>query len=258
MADTSTTESTCTRLRSNARVLQQASVNHASAGRGAEAVVTQWGSDISLAECVLIERTSAQAVSDRALLRAVDGLIQRIDTDPEQAPTGADLLTRARRSLRNAADPGIQRELGHVWTSLDHLASLAAPQHADLEAAASGRLGGMSPAAFVAARRTQAREAMAAAQNHRIANRSAEGIQSAYESDLAALEAALVESAVAVGDPLLMSVTIRWELASQAIREIPGLPDSVVGAAQRIRSAVADALGPADGVRVLGSLLPLS
>lgn len=98
---------------------------------------------------------------------------------------------------------------------------------------------------------------MDTARHHRIAGRTAEAIQSVYESDLAVLDAALVESAVAVDDPRMLTVTIRWELVSFAIRSIRALPDSVTGAAHAIRRAIGEALGPADGVRVVREFLPV-
>lgn len=245
-------------LAASSEVLHQASIRRAENSDAIQATVLQWGADLYVAEGTLRERTAAGAASDRAFLRAADSMVQRMADDPAPASTAADLLRQARSHLRAAADPGTQREIGRSWSTLDHLAGLAAPGHADLVQAADRRLGGVSPAVFSASRRARARAAMDAAQHHRIGGRTAAGIESAYESDLAVLDGALVDSAVAVGDPLLLSVTIRWELASTAISVIPALPGSVVAAAQRIRRAIVEALGPADGARVAAAFLPLS
>jgi hypothetical protein len=108
---------------------------------------------------------------------------------------------------------------------------------------------------FVAQRRREAAVAMSQAQSARVKGETVAAIQSAYESDFLGLEAYLVESAVAVGDHLLQSVVVRWELASTAVSQLSGLPDGFVLAVQRIRDALGSSLSEADASRLRESLI---
>ena len=54
------------------------------------------------------------------------------------------------------------------------------------------------------------------------AGETSAAIQAAYQGDFTALDAYLVESAVAAGDDALLTVTIRWDLAVQAVSELAG------------------------------------
>ena len=126
----------------------------------------------------------------------------------------------------------------------------------DISAAASARLLGLRPAEFVSRRRSEAAAAMLEAQAHRVRGETSEAIQSAYQSDFTALEAYLVDSAVAVGDDDLLTVTIRWDLAVQSVSEVPGLPDDFSRAVGVIRSAIVAGIGEADGRRLIESLVP--
>lgn len=258
MVARSSRDVTVERLVGHASLLHDASVGRADHGEPEAATVLQWGGDVLIAEATLLDRNAPSAGSVRSFLRSAEGMIQRIPAGDDAAVTAAELVARTRIRIRDAADPGMQRELGRSWSSLDHLEGFTAPTHGDLQQAADARLGSLPPASFVAARRTQARESMRAAQHHRIGGRTSEAIAGVYESDLAALEASLVESAVAVGDPLLLTVTIRWAIVTKAIGSIATLPDSVVGAAQRIRAAIAESLGPADGARTAAGFIPLA
>jgi len=243
------------RLLSDAAVLWTAASAAAERGEAVAAVSLAWGADVRTAEAALVNRQVAS--SSRGFLQAASAVVQRLVGRDDPGGTAADLVAHARDVLREAADPGLQRELAREWPKVDVLGTLPAPLRPDFEDAARSRLGALTPSAFVAARMAQARTAMDAAQHHRIAGRTPEAIQSGYESDLAVLEAYLVESAMAVGDPLLLTVRIRWELAARAISAIPGLPDAPVAAAERIRQAVVRALGPADGERLAHVFLPL-
>jgi len=249
------TDATQDRLLSDAATLWAAASSAAERGEAVNAVTLAWGSDIRTAEAVMVERQKSS--SSRGFLQAASVIVQRLGEQAQSHGSAADLVALAREHLWEAAEPGLQRELSREWQQTTMLADLPAPRHKDFEAAARSRLGSMTPSAFVVARMAQARAAMEAAQHHRIAGSTPEAIQSSYESDLAVLEAYLVESAIAVGDPLLLTVRIRWELAARAISEIPGLPSAPVAAAERIRHSVGQALGPADGERLAHVLLPL-
>lgn len=79
----------------------------------------------------------------------------------------------------------------------------------------------------------------------------------AYAADLYALEAHLVESAVALGDQYLMSVHVRWELVSEAVAMTGELPQDFIPAVHAIRAAIGGAIGEADAKRLEGNLQSL-
>jgi hypothetical protein len=72
-----------------------------------------------------------------------------------------------------------------------------------------------------------------------------------------ALEAYLVESAVAAGDALLLTVTIRWELAVVALAGMAGLPEGFLAAVAAIRDVLGRSMVDADADRWRSALIPV-
>jgi hypothetical protein len=142
------------------------------------------------------------------------------------------------------------------WPDITYLEAVPSVTAEDVAAAVTSRLLGLSPAEFVSRRRSEAAAAMLEAQTHRVRGEISEAIQSAYQGDFTALEGYLVESAVAAGDHDLLTVTIRWDLAVQAVSDVPGLPDDFSQAISVIRTAIVSGIGEADGHRLIESLVP--
>ena len=97
---------------------------------------------------------------------------------------------------------------------------------------------------------------MTAALGAEASGETATAIEMAYASDLYALEGYLVESAIALGDTFLMTVTIRWELITEAIAMMADLPQEFAPAIEAIRAAVAAAVGEAESSRLSDTLQP--
>lgn len=95
---------------------------------------------------------------------------------------------------------------------------------------------------------------MQRAQGLRVRGDTAGALQESYEADLLALEAYLLESAVAAGDSGLLTVSIRWELAIAAITRVDALPADFTRAVMRMREAMCSGLAESDGRRCLTSL----
>lgn len=244
---------------SNARVLDSAARRMADSGDAKGALATAWGSDVFAAQGVLWERIlGAAAATRRQMYRAADALFAGLRAEAlgsEQAcSTCADVIELARARLLAECDVTLQAAISGAWTDIAYLGVLPAPALEDLQAAAAVRLEGMSPESFVLARRRAAEQAMADAQALRVRGDASGALQIAYDADFLAFEAYLVESAVAAGDSVLQTVTVRWELASAAIAALPGLPEAFVAGVEHIRIALCSGLADADASRLIASL----
>lgn len=248
------------RFVADSRVLDAASQTRAAAGDAVGAVVCAWGADLSMAKAVVWEHAAAETTpSWRTLLTWAGSVVPLGAAEASELPTpsAADAVTATRVRLASRCEPALQRELAEAWPPVDHLVDLPVPTDDQVAAAVEARLGGSSPADFVIARRARARALLDSARDKRVSGDATAAIQDVYEADLAAVEAYLVESAQAAGDGRLLSMITRWELVSHAIASIPSLPSSVVEAVTRLRTAMANALGPADGQRLREAFPPL-
>jgi hypothetical protein len=260
--DKGTAEEFFSRLQTNASVLHGASVQFAVDGDDVSAVACALGSDAAMLEAVVWERLNIaprspqrqffQAVATVA--SSVDGLT---DLDPADTTSAEAFIAAVRRRMVGAFDEGLASEVSEHWGPIEHLADLAMPTGRTMDDARERRLEGLTPAEFIKSRRTSSGQMMLEAQARRVRGDIPEAIQAAYESDFLALEAYLVDSAVAVGDRPLFSVTTRWTLATHALGELPGLPSDFTEAVDAIRAVLADGLGDSDGSRLRDALIAL-
>jgi len=259
VADHASAEESYSRFLGNSSILDGAARRYGDRGDGVSALAAAWGADIYAAQSVVWERILvASTTPHRQFFRVADALLQGM-SEVSAAPSGAsvrEVITQGRAGVLQDCDPDLQAGLMAAWPDHGYLADVPAPSASDLEAAVVARTGGIEPAAFVEVRRRDAAGALARAQALRIRGEIVSAIEAAYEADFLGLEAYLVESALAAGDDMLLTVVIRWELAVHAVSSLPGLPDSFVAAVGRIRDAMAAGLGDADGARLRGSLLP--
>ncbi len=245
----------------NATLLRDAARRLADSGDAVGALATAWGADTFSVQAVVWERILvASSYPMRQYFRVAEALVASMQTalsDAHQQSTAADVLLSARAGLLEACDPALRQDVERAWPDASFLTQLPAPTRADLDASVVDRTGGLGLDAFAAQRRRDAAVAMAQAQAKRVQGDSLAAIQGAYDADLLALEGYLVESAAAVGDPYLFTAVIRWELATQAVAGLPGLPDGFLAAVARIRDTLASALGDADGQRLREVLSPV-
>lgn len=258
MPDRSSAEEVYSRCLGNATTLGEAAHRFAGSGDTVSALATAWGADVYSLQAVLWERIMvAASMPTRQFFRVAEALTAVPAPEPlAGAATAADVLTASRTALLSTCDPALRGDLQSRWTDAGFLAALGAPSRADLDAAVMARTGGVPPEAFVEQRRRQGAQAMADAQSLRIKGEAVPAIESAYDSDVLMLEAYLVESACAVGDTFLLTVTCRWELATRAVATLPGLPEGFLPAVLAIRQALSAGLGDADGERMRESLIP--
>jgi hypothetical protein len=245
----------------NARTLDQAARRLASAMDAPGAVATAWGSDVFAVQAVLWERILvASPVPQRQFFRVADALFDGLRGAGQgvgDQETCRTVVRAAREALLAACDPDLRGEIQASWPDLAYMGILPAPSQEDLEAAVVQRTGGVPAADFVDQRRREAFDAMAQAQASRVRGDTVGAIQLAYDSDFLALEAYLVESALAAGDDLLLSVTVRWELATASVGQLAGLPDGFVAAVHRVRDVLGAPLSEADADRLRASMAPV-
>lgn len=247
------------RCLANAQTLGNAAQRRASEHDPVGALADAWGADVYTLQAMLWERIIAAASApQRQFFRVAEAIIAGLrsplgDGDPPH--TLGMCIVKARERMATSFDDELAVEMARRWPDIGYLDTVPVVGDEEIAAAVQARLLGLSPTEFVARRRTEAAAAMLEAQAHRVRGDTSAAIQAAYQGDFTALDAYLVESAVAAGDDALLSVTIRWDLAVQAVRELPGLPDDFSGAVAVIRGAIAVGIGEADGRRLVASLV---
>lgn len=261
MPDGRSAEEFYTQCLTNARTLDVAARRLSSAMDAPNAIAAAWGSDVYAVQAVLWERILvASPVPQRQFFRVADALfdgLQAAASASGDQSTCRTVIRSARESLLAACDPDLRDAIEASWPDLSYMGILPAPSPDDLAAAVLQRTGGLPPEEFVDRRRREAAEAMTEAQALRVRGDAVGAIQQAYDSDFLALEAYLVESALAAGDPYLLSVVVRWELCAASVAQLPGLPEGFVSAVSRIRDALGTPLAEADAGRLRASLVPV-
>lgn len=256
--DRGSAEEFFSRCVANVAVLDRAARRHAAEGDAVSAVAAAWGADVNAAQSVLWERIMVASTAPQHLFfRAAEALIPGLAVAEAGVPSNAmEAVGASRRSLLDACDASLRREIQRTWPEISYLAGLPAPTGEDLVAAAAERLDGVSPARFAKERYRMAHVAMREAHEYRVRGDSAAAIQGAYDSDFLALEGYLVESAAAAGDVALLSVVARWDLATGAVTDLAGLPEEFAAAVAVIREALCRGLGEADAGRVREAFAP--
>jgi hypothetical protein len=255
-----TAEEFYSRCLANAQILEAAALQRAESGDGVGALADAWGADVSTLQAVMWERVLVAArTPQRQFFQVAGALVAglRAPASAADTPTLGRMIARARERMATAFDDSLMAEMAGRWPVIDYLDDVPAVSADDVAAAVVARLQGMSPQSFADMRRAEARTTMLEAQTCRVRGETSAAIQLAYEADFKALEAYLVDSAVAVGDDQLFTVTMRWDLAVQAVTGLPGLPDDFSAAVTAIRSVLAEGLGEADGGRLLETLAPV-
>jgi len=258
--DEGTAEEFYGRLNTDATVLHEASVRFAADRDDVSALACIVGADIATLEAVVWERLNiAPRAPQRQFFQAVASVSSAVDglrgISPTEELNAAAFVEELRRRLLTPFDDGLAVQVMDSWGPIEHLRSIPLPSADEIEAARSTRMEGLSAREYIRVRRESAAEAMAAARLQRVKGAVSEAIQSAYESDFLAMEAYLVESALAAGDPDLLTVVTRHMLVGRAVADLPGLPADFGGAVSAIRGAMADGLGEADGARLREALV---
>lgn len=219
------------------------------------AVHALWAADIATVQMIAWERIMiASPNPDRQFFAVaktvVDALSAYAVSTVSEPLTAYDVVQAARAGLEQAFDDSFLHLLRDRYVPVDHLMTLRAPTPQDAVTAVQSRLEGMSVNDFVAHRLQVADHAIGQAREQAAAGNTDTAIAQAYQADLAAFEAYLVEAARVVGDNFLITVDLRWALASEAISRIPALPADVASASATIRDVLASTVGPVEADRL--------
>ena len=255
-----TDEELYSRYQANVAILSAAMKRRAAEGDAVGAVILARGADVSAVEAVVWEHSTVLArYPKRKFFQMSEQLVTDIGpgvVGETQAETAEAAVEQARFAILTAVDPSLRHTLADSWIDISVLRTLPAPSHDELLGAVRDRTGGMEVKEFIAHRRRESGDAMASALAAEASGQTVEAIEMAYAADLYALEAYLVESAVALGDQHLMSVHVRWELVSEAVAMTGELPQDFIPAVRAIRAAIGGAIGEADAKRLEGNLQP--
>ena len=248
------------RFQSNVAILSSGMKREAAAGDVVGAISLAWGADTSVVEAVLWEHSTVLArYPTRKFFQLGENLVEQVPSvlaGAAPSDTASGVVERARSAIVAAAEPSLRNSLSSAWTDVADLHPLPAPSEKDLLDSVRRRTGGLEIEAFITHRRQESVESMTAALGAEASGETATAIEMAYASDLYALEGYLVESAIALGDTFLMTVTIRWELITEAIAMMADLPQEFAPAVEAIRAAVAAAVGEAEWSRLSDTLQP--
>ena len=255
-----TDEELYSRYQANVAILSAAMKRRAAEGDAVGAVILARGADVSAVEAVVWEHSTVCSTPKRKFFQMSEQLATDIGpgvVGETQAETAEAAVEQARFAILTAVDPSLRHTLADSWIDISVLRTLPAPSHDELLGAVRDRTGGMEVKEFIAHRRRESGDAMASALAAEASGQTVEAIEMAYAADLYALEAYLVESAVALGDQHLMSVHVRWELVSEAVAMTGELPQDFIPAVRAIRAAIGGAIGEADAKRLESNLQPL-
>lgn len=250
-----TVEEFYARCLAHSTTLDSAARAFAAHGESMDAVACAWGADLAAAQAVLWERIVLGSPTPvRRYYQAgevmIRALSERHEVDSEYPDTSAEhVVVGARRRMLRAFDQRLARAVEARMPSVAYLGAMTAPTAADITASVSRRLMGLTARSFVEGRRGDAADAMRDAYELRDAGELGAAVRRAYDADAWSLAAYLVESAVAVGDDALMTVTTRWELVNAGIEALAALPSDFDAAVHVLRSTVMRELGEADGLR---------
>lgn len=229
-------------------------------GRGYEAALLAWGSDLEvLQECVHHELIDVRGESPADYYAALEQAFAFGDGSVV-APPAAN-ATAGREQARAIALERLRPLAGDLaprWEDIPGLSGVPDPSGESAARFVASRLEGRSLADFARHRQESAQREMNSALLARVKGETVSAIEQAYSADVAATEAYLADSAAAGGDTLLLTLVCRWELVLRALGRLDGLPGDFAAALQRVRDTIASALSPADAERLRKRLPAIS
>jgi hypothetical protein len=220
-----------------------------------EALACQVSADLAVVQAVIWEQlivlsrnATAQLLAQATpIFQSMFDSLDRFSGDP--VPVGA-LLVRLRAEVVKAVQPGQASELTSRFAELDHFNSVPAITEIELQQWRIQRVGMLSVDEYVRLRRAEAVQRMGVAQEHRVVGNTASAIAAAYESDMLALDAYLIESALACGDDHFFTAVVRWELAVESVSDLVGVPEGFHPAVSAIREVILSVLEGGDQLRM--------
>lgn len=244
------------------RAYADLSRTYAEAGNSFAAVHAAFAADAQTIQVVLWERVMVASPDPDAKLREIADTIANAlatyATTPTPATTARDTVEGARTAMLRAFSPAAADMISEHLLPLDHLDSLTFPDPAVGAHTVHARTGGEHPETVARTRMRAAHDCMVMAVALNREGRLDEAMQQAWASDWATLEAYLLEAALQVGDYALMTVEMRWLLASDAVAQIEALPTDFNLAVAKVRERMVASLGAVEGERLTQMFEPLA
>jgi hypothetical protein len=235
--------------------LNLASRRLAGDGSVIEALACQVGSDLAVVQAVMWEQLIMLSSNATAQLLAqatpiFQSVFDSLDRFSSETVPAGSLLIRLRTEVVKAVQPGQARELESRFAELDHFDAAHTVTEIELQEWRNQRVGGLAVEEYVKLRRAEAVARMGHAQEHRVSGSTTSAISAAYESDMLALDAYLIESAMACGDVHFFTVVVRWELAVESVSALQGVPEGFHSAVTAIREVILSVLDGGDKQRM--------
>lgn len=230
------------------------SVRYAAMGDAYAAVHAAFAADVQTVQAVMWERVMVASPNPDeqflSIAHTVASAMATYASTPVMAGTAREAVEQARAGMGAAFDPAALAAINPQFLALDHLDLLPYPDPNSGLAVAHTRTKGLAPDEVARKRRRAARDCMTMAVALEREGRLDEAMRQAWASDWAAFESYLLDAAFTAGDATLITVEMRWALASDAISRIPALPSDFVAAVTAIRARMLQSLGTIEGHRL--------
>lgn len=233
----------------------------AAEGKAYAAVHAAFAADVQTVQAVMWERVMVASPVPEEQFAAIADTVTRAlaayAATPPKASSARQTVENARAGMGAAFDPVALRVLSNEFIALDHLNGFPQPDPSEGLALAASRTKGEPPITVAQHRRRVARDAMTVALSMHRDGRLADAMRQAWQADWATFEAYLIEAALQVGDQSLITVEMRWLLATEAIAKIPALPTDFTQAVSTVRGRMLDSLGTIEGQRLITRFEPI-
>lgn len=235
---------------------------YATAGNAFAAVHAAFAADAQTVQVVMWERVMVASPNPDAkfaeIADTVANALAAYAVSPTPASTARQAVEGARAAMLRAFSGAAADMISEYLLPLDHLDTLPFPDPAVGAHTVQTRTGGEHPETVVRTRLRAAHDCMVMAVALNREGRLQEAMAQAWASDWATLEAYLLEAALRVGDYALMTVEMRWLLASQSVEQIDALPTDFNQAVAVVRERMVSSLGSVEGARLDRMFEPLT
>lgn len=243
------------------RAYGELSKRYAAAGDAYGAVHAAFAADVQTVQAVMWERVMVASPVPEEQFKQIGDTVTRAlmayAAAPLAAMTARQAVEDARNGMGAAFDPAALSILAAEFLPLTHLDGLPHPDAHAGAAIAHTRTKGEEPRLVAQKRRRAARDCMTVALSMQHEGRLNDAMKQAWQADWATFESYLLDAAAQVGDTSLVTVEMRWALATEAIAKIPALPSHFTDAVTLIRAQMLNSLGTIEGQRLAERFEPV-
>lgn len=247
---------------SKKRAYGELSQRYAATGETYAAVHAAFAADVQTVQAVMWERVMVASPVPEEQFKAIGDTVTKAlasyAATPVAANTAREAVERARAGMGAAFDPVALQVLTSEYLPLDHLNHLPHPNPTEGTTIAHTRTKGEPAATVAQKRRRAAKDCMTVAVLMQREGRLTDAMTQAWQADWATFESYLLDAASQVGDNSLITVEMRWALATEAIAKIPALPSDFAEAVSTIRARMLNSLGTIEGKRLAARFEPLN